>query len=148
VPSGFRVTDIFPCDKNNFRPYDFPLSSEDKDAASVNHPALVKTSDQPSLSSANFSLFTSAEALISSDISHVPSLNLRPNPCGGTAKKIMSSPYKEFVEATQKKNIKQATKSKTSQPASNALSGRSKYGREGFAGIKLQLTPHQIWTMT
>jgi len=56
----------------------------------------------------------------------VPSLNLKPNPRGGTAKKITSSPYKKFVEATQKKNIKQATKSKTSRPASNALLGPSK----------------------
>jgi hypothetical protein len=84
--NGFRATHLFPCDKNIFRPYDFPLSSEDKDAASVNHPALVKTSDQPSFSS-NFSPFTSAEALLSSDISPVPSLNLRPYPHGGTAKK-------------------------------------------------------------
>jgi len=52
----------------------------------VNHPALVKASDQASFSSANFSPFTSAEALRSSDISAVPSLNLKPNPCGGTAK--------------------------------------------------------------
>jgi len=80
----------------------------------VNHPALVKTSDQPSFNSVNFSPFTSAEALRSSDISPVPSLNLKPNPRGGTANKIMSSPYKKFVEATQEKKIKQATKSKTS----------------------------------
>jgi hypothetical protein len=32
----------------------------------------------------------------------VPSLNLKPNPRGGTAKKIRSSPYKIFVEATKK----------------------------------------------
>ena len=59
---------------NIFRPYAFPLSSEDKDAAPVNHPALVKTSDQhpaliktsdqPSFSSANFLPFTCAEGLI------------------------------------------------------------------------------------
>ena len=83
----------------------------------MNHPALVKTSNQPSFSSANFSPFTSAEALRSSDISPVPSLNIKPNPCGGTAEKIMSPPYKKFVEATQKKKIEQATKSKTSQPS-------------------------------
>jgi len=124
--NGFRATGLLPCDKNIFRPYDFPLSSEDKDAAPVTHPALVKTSDQASLSSANFSPFTSAEALRSSDISAVPSLNLKPNLCGGTAKKITSPPYKKFVEATQKKRIKQATKSKTSQPESNALLGPSK----------------------
>jgi hypothetical protein len=73
--NGFQATGLFPCDKNIFRPYDFPLSSEDKDAAPVNHPALVKTSDQPS--------FTSAEALLLSDISPVPSLNLKTNPHGG-----------------------------------------------------------------
>jgi len=78
----------------------------------VNHPALVKTSDQPSFSPANFSPFTSAEALRSSDISAVPSLNLKPNSRGGTAKKIISSSYKKIVEATQKDKIKRATKSK------------------------------------
>jgi len=112
------------------------------------NPALVKTRDQPSFISANFSPFTSADALRSSDISPVPSLNLKPNPHGGTAKKITSSPYKIFVEANQKKKIKQATKSKTSQPASNALLGPSKDGREGFAGFQLRLTLHQIWTLT
>jgi hypothetical protein len=91
----------------------------------VNHPALVKTCDQPSFSSVNISPLTSAEALRSSDISLVPSLNLKSNPRGGTAKKI-SSPYKKFVEATHKKKMKQATKSKTSRPASNAVLGPSK----------------------
>jgi hypothetical protein len=37
----------------------------------------------------------------------------------------MSSPYKKF-DATQKKKIKQATKSKTSRLTSNALLGPSK----------------------
>jgi len=92
----------------------------------VNHPVLVKTSDQASFSSANFSPFTSAETLRSSDMNAVPSLNLKPNPRGGTAKKIMSSPYKIYGEATQKKKIKQATKPKTSRPASNAVLGPSK----------------------
>jgi len=100
---------LFPCDKNIFRPYDFPLSSEDKFAAPVNRHALVNTSDQPSFSSANLSPFASIEALRSLNISPVPSLNLKPNPRGGRAKKITSSPYKKFVEATQKKKIKQAT---------------------------------------
>jgi hypothetical protein len=36
------------------------------------------------------------------------------------------SPYKKFVEATQKKKIKQVTKSKTSRLVSNALLGPSK----------------------
>ena len=45
------------------RPHDLPLASEDTEAAPVNHPALVKTSDHPSFSSANFAPFTSAEAL-------------------------------------------------------------------------------------
>jgi hypothetical protein len=87
---------------------------------------LIKTSDQPSFSYANFSLFTYAEALRSSDICPVPSVNLKPNPHGGTANKITSSTYKKFVEATQKKKIKQATKSKTSRLASNVLLGPSK----------------------
>jgi hypothetical protein len=72
----------------------------------VNQPALVKNSDQPSFSSANFSPFTSAEALQSSDISPVPSLKLKQYPRGVTAKKITSSPYKKCVETTQKKKIK------------------------------------------
>jgi len=121
--NGFRATGLFPCDKNILRPYDFPLSSEHKDAAPVNHPALIKTSEQQSFSSANFSPFTSAEALQSSDISPVPSLNLQPNPRGGAAKKITSSHYKTFVEATQKRKIKQTTKSKTTRLASNVLLG-------------------------
>jgi len=45
----------------------------------VNHPALVKTSDQPLFSSVSVSPFTSDEALRASDISLVPSLNLQPN---------------------------------------------------------------------
>jgi hypothetical protein len=92
----------------------------------VNRPALVKTSDQPSCISANFSPFTSAEALLASEISPVPSLNLQPNPRGGTVKKITSSPYRNFVGAIQKKKIKQASKSKTYRLASNALLGPSK----------------------
>jgi hypothetical protein len=82
----------------------------------VNHPASVNTSDQPSSSSANFSLFISAVPLRSSDISSVPGLNLKPNPHGGTAKKI---------EASQKEKIKQAT-TKTNHLASNVLPGPSK----------------------
>jgi hypothetical protein len=69
----------------------------------VNCPALVKTSDQPSFSSVNFSPFTSAEALRPSDISAVPNLNLQPNPRGGTQKKTWRSSYRKFVGATQKK---------------------------------------------
>jgi hypothetical protein len=117
----FQATGLFPCDKNISRPCDFTLSSEDKDAASINHPALVKTNDQPSFSSANVLLFAFSEALRSSDISHVPNLNLKPNLRGGTVKKIMSPPYKKIVDATQKKKIKQATKSKTSWLATNVL---------------------------
>ena len=59
--NGCRATGLFPCDQNIFRPYEFPLSSDDKDSAPVNHPALAKISDQPSFTPANFSLFTSAE---------------------------------------------------------------------------------------
>ena len=98
----------------------------------MNHPALVKTSDQPPFSSVNFSPFTSAEALRASGISPVPSLNIQPNTRGGTANKITSSPYKKFVGATQKKKIKQANKSKTSRLASNALLGLSKRLKRRF----------------
>ena len=35
--NGFRATGHFPCDKNMFRPHDFPLASEDTDAAPVSH---------------------------------------------------------------------------------------------------------------
>ena len=137
---GFWATDLFPCDKIIFRPHDFPLASEDTDDAPVIYLALVKTSNQPSFSSVNFSLFISAEALPASGISPVPSLNLQLNTCGGTANKIKSSPYKKFVEATQKKKIKQATKSKTNQLASNAFLGPSKRQKRRFSGIQLRLT--------
>jgi hypothetical protein len=60
---------------NIFRPHDIPLASGNIDAAPVNHLALVKTGDQLSFSSSNFSPFTSADAFQSSDISPVPSLN-------------------------------------------------------------------------
>jgi hypothetical protein len=92
--------------------------------------------------------FTSAVPLQSSNISSVPSLNLTPNPRGGTAKQTTTSPLKKSVEATQKKKTKQATKSKTNQLASNALLGPSKDRREGFARIQLHLTLHQVQTLT
>ena len=85
--NGFRVTGLFHCDKNIFRPHEFPLAADDKDAAPVNHAALVKTSDQPSFISANFSPFASAEALRASNISAVPSLKLQPNTHLGKVKK-------------------------------------------------------------
>jgi len=40
----FQVTGLFPCEKNVYRPLDFPLASEDTEATPVNRPALVKTS--------------------------------------------------------------------------------------------------------
>jgi hypothetical protein len=61
-----------------------------------------------------------------SDISTVPSLNLQPNPRGGRVMKRMSSSYRNFVGGTQKKKLKQVTKSKTNQSASNVLLGPSK----------------------
>jgi hypothetical protein len=72
--NGWSVTGHFPFDMNIFRPHDFPLASGKIDAAPVNHPALVKTSDQPLFRSSNSAPFTSAEALRSSYISPVPSL--------------------------------------------------------------------------
>jgi len=131
----FQATDRFPCNKNIFRPRDFPLASEDTGAASLNHPALVKTSDQPSFSSVNFWPFTSIESLLASCISPLSSLNLQPNTRSGTAKKITSSLYRKFVGATQKKKIEQATKSKTSRLTSNAVLGPSKMTEnKGFPG--------------
>jgi len=56
----------------------------------------------------------------------VPSLNLQPNPRGGTVKKITSSSYRKFVGATQKKKIKKAIESKTNRLKSIALLGPSK----------------------
>jgi len=104
--NGFRATGLFPCDKNTFRPNDFPLSSEDTDAAPANHPTFVKTRYRPSFSSAIFSPFTSTETLWLSDISPVPSLNLKPNPLGGTADKIMSSPYNKICWGNSEKENK------------------------------------------
>jgi hypothetical protein len=75
VANGCRATSLFPCDMNIFRPHDFPLASGNTDAAPVNRPALVKTSDRPSFSSSNFSPFNSADNLRSSDISPVPNLS-------------------------------------------------------------------------
>jgi hypothetical protein len=114
----------------------------------VNHPALVKTSDQPSFSSVYFSLLTSAKALRASNISPVPSLNLQPKTRGGKTKKILNSPCRKFVGATQKKKIKQATKSKANRLASNALLGPSKRQKRGFAGIQLRLILYKIRTLT
>jgi hypothetical protein len=95
---------------NIFRPHNFPLASGNTDNAPVNHPDLVKTNNRSSFCS-NFSSFTSADALRSSDISPVPELN--PHPRGGTAKKMTSSPYNKYFEVTQKEKIEQTTKSKT-----------------------------------
>jgi hypothetical protein len=92
----------------------------------VNHPPSVTTSDQPPPTSVNFSPFTPAVPLRTSDISSVPSPNLQPNPRGGTAKKIMISPYKKICWGNSEKKIQQATKSKTKYLVSNALLGPSK----------------------
>jgi hypothetical protein len=128
--NGCRATGPCPCDKNVFRPHEFPLASEDTPAAPVNHPALAKTSDQPSFTSATFSPFSSAEALRASDIGPEPSLSLQPNPRDGTVKRITSSPYINFVWASLKKKIKQVTKSKTNWLASMPFLVLQKDGRE------------------
>jgi hypothetical protein len=73
--NGCRTTGLFLCDMNIFRPHDFALVSGNTNAAPVNHYALVKTNDQPSFCSSIFLPFTSADALRSSDINPVPSLN-------------------------------------------------------------------------
>jgi hypothetical protein len=126
VANGYWATGLFLCNKNIFGRYDFPLSLEDTHASPVNHPVSVNISDQPSYSSANISPFTSAVPLWSSDSSSALSLNLKSNPCGGTTKKITSSPYKKFVETTQKREIKQAITFKTNWFALNCLLGPSK----------------------
>jgi hypothetical protein len=47
---------------NVFTPHNFRLVSENTAAPPVNHPALVKTGDQPSFHSSDFLPFTSADA--------------------------------------------------------------------------------------
>jgi hypothetical protein len=73
--NGCRATGLFLFDVNIFEPHDFPLVPGTTDAAPVSLPALVKASDQLSFCYSNFSPFTSADSLRSSDISPVPSLN-------------------------------------------------------------------------
>ena len=68
----------------------------------MNRPAMVKTIDLPSFNSANFSPFTTAEALGASDISAVPNINQQPNPCGGTVKNIMGSSYSNLMGQIRK----------------------------------------------
>jgi len=144
---GFRATDLFPCDKNIFRPHEFPLASEDTDPARVNHSALVKTSGLPSFSSANFSPFASAEALRASDISAVPSLNLQPNSRGGRVKKITSSSYRNFVGQLRKRKSNRPLNPKLIFLRRILFLVLQKEGREGVAGIQLDLSLHQIRTL-
>jgi hypothetical protein len=137
--NGFRATGLFPFDKNIFRPYDFPLSSEDTHAAPVNHPASVNTSDQP---------FTSAVPFRSSDISSVPSLNLKPNPRGGTAKKKTSLPFKYLYRQLRIRKSNRPLNLKPIDLHQILVLVLQKDGREGFARIQLRLTLHQIRTLT
>ena len=92
----------------------------------MNHPALVKTCHQPPFSSADFFAVHFCLGSPCIRFSAVPRLNIQPNPRGGTVEKITSSSYRRFVGATQKKKIKQTTKSKTNRLASNVLLGTSK----------------------
>jgi len=148
VAKGFRATGLFPCDKNIFRLHDIPLASEDTKTAPVNQPVLVKTSEQPSFSSANFSPFTSAEAHRASDISAVTSLNLQPNPRGGTVKKITSSSYRNFVGKLRKIKSNRPLYPKPIGLRRMLFLVLQKDGREGFAGIELRLTLNQIRILT
>jgi hypothetical protein len=66
----------------------------------VNHPALVKTSEEPSFSS-NFSPFWGSPSIRYQPCAK-PELN--PNPRGGTAKKITSSPCKNVLRQIRKRN--------------------------------------------
>jgi hypothetical protein len=104
----------------------------------------VKTSDLPSFSSSNVAPFISVKVLRASDISPVPSLNLKPNPRGGTAKKIKSSPFKKFDGANQKEKIRKATKSQTQRMRRMFFLVPRRDGIEGFAAIQLHLTLYQI----
>jgi hypothetical protein len=73
--NGYQATGLFPCAIKHLQTTQFPSGVRNTDTAPVNHPALVKTSDQASFCSSNFSLFISADALQLSYISPVPSLN-------------------------------------------------------------------------
>jgi hypothetical protein len=119
--NGCRTTGLFLCDINIFRPHDFPLVSRNVDTAPVNHPALVKTSNQPLFSYSSSSPFTSADALRSSDISPMPSLNSIQILVVEQHRKLWVQLNKKYFEVNQKKKIKQVTKSKTWLLASNSL---------------------------
>jgi hypothetical protein len=71
---------------------------------------------------------------------------LNPNPHGGTAKKIMSSPYKEYFQATQKEKIKWPLNPKPYSPCRMLFLVLRKDGRAGYARIQPNLTLHQIRT--
>jgi hypothetical protein len=70
----------------------------------VNHPPLVKTSDQPSFCSSNFSPFIFADA-VRSIIRYQPCAKpeLNPSPRGGTAKKITTSHYENILRQLRKR---------------------------------------------
>jgi hypothetical protein len=110
--NGCRATGLFPCDMNIHRPHDFPLASGNINAAPVNYPGLVKTSDQPSFNSSNFSPFTPAGVFRLSDINPVPNLNQIQILRWNSKENRELSFQKIYFEATQKEKIKQATKSK------------------------------------
>ena len=122
--------------------HDFPLASEETYIAPVNHPALMKTSDQPSFSSVNFSPFTSVEAFII----RYQQPYAKPEPTAKSSswnsKENTEFPLQIYIEANQKEKIKQNTKSK---PIGWYF---KKDGREGFVGIQLRLTIRQIRTLT
>jgi hypothetical protein len=88
--NGCRVTGLFPCDMNVFRPQDFLLVSGNTDAIPVNSPALVKTSDRPS-----FSCLIFRRSLLLKFFDHQISIRYQPcaqselnlNPRCGTARK-------------------------------------------------------------
>ena len=113
----------------------------------MNHPALVKTSDQPLFSSVSVSPFTSDEALRASDISLVPSLNLQ-QILWWNSKENKGSPYRNFVGSTQKWKSDSPLNSKPIDIHRMLFLVLKKEIREGFAGIKLRLTLHQIRTLT
>jgi len=99
------------CDKNICSPHYTPQASGDTEEPPVNRAGMVKTIYLPSFNSANFSPFTTAEALGKSDISAVPKINQQPNSCGGTLKNIMSSSYSNLM-GQLRKNINRSPNAK------------------------------------
>jgi len=106
----------------------------------VNHPGLVNTNDQPSFSTVYFSPLTSAEGLLSIRYQSYAKSEPTAKYSWWNSKENNEFTLQKIVGATQKKNFKHATKSKTNRLVSNAVLDPSKRRKSGFAGIRLHLT--------